>query len=287
LRRDDENGTYEVDLDDGDVHTLKRSEIRHELKRGSSVFARHGKDRWWRPGTISIVHDDDSFDVRFRDETVAKALSRKNVRGRVVTFRVESSVEIRMHSKDWKKAVITRVRDDGTYDVRFEASKHRFMSNEEEDEETNVERCRIRYVLFNEGDRVEARHGGRNRWYAGSVLKAHDDATYQIEFDDGDVEDDVPHHHVRYRVLVGASVHAKGGLRPDEWRSGRVAASHNNGLTETFDVRSSVYNSLSLSLSVFVYVSFFSFVSVISNKQTIYIFKKNRYNFETVIKHFV
>ena len=39
---------------------------------------------------------------------------------------------------------------------------------------------------FKEGDAVECRHGGGPRSYPGTVVKAHGDGTYDIDYDDGD-----------------------------------------------------------------------------------------------------
>ena len=44
---------------------------------------------------------------------------------------------------------------------------------------------------FAAGARVEARYGGEEEWYAGRIRAARDDGTYDVEYDDGDLEERV------------------------------------------------------------------------------------------------
>jgi hypothetical protein len=43
-------------------------------------------------------------------------------------------------------------------------------------------------LLFSVADHVEARFGGGEEWYPGMVFAARADGTYQVNYDDGDVE---------------------------------------------------------------------------------------------------
>ena len=43
---------------------------------------------------------------------------------------------------------------------------------------------------FAVGSQIEARYGGKSKWYRGKVAAAHEDGTYDIQYDDGDSEDD-------------------------------------------------------------------------------------------------
>ena len=49
------------------------------------------------------------------------------------------------------------------------------------------------------GVQVEARFGGEEDWYPGSVKAVNADGTYQIAYDDGDEEDSVAPEYVRLR----------------------------------------------------------------------------------------
>ena len=46
---------------------------------------------------------------------------------------------------------------------------------------------------------VEARFGGEEDWYPGTVKAVNADGTYQIAYDDGDEEDSVAPEYVRLR----------------------------------------------------------------------------------------
>eukprot|EP00940_MAST-03C_sp_MAST-3C-sp2_P002666 g2666.t1 len=242
-----DDATYKIVYDSGDAEDeVPHRFVRYALVVGSAVRAKSVNSGWWKSGRITEVHgrnDAATFDVRFRSGETARGLTRENVRGFTRTFPVQSVVEVLpAHTRDvvdvWSRGKIVRVRDDGTYDVEYEDGRA-IANNGGDTVEMGVEGRRIRFVLYSEGDRVEARFGGRKRWFAGTILAAYDDdATYRVKYDDGDVEDDVPHNFVRFKMLVGSTVRAKGGTRPFEWRSGRVSASHDESTSasKTFDI---------------------------------------------------
>ena len=39
---------------------------------------------------------------------------------------------------------------------------------------------------FEVGQKVEARYGGKHKWYGGSIVKDNGDGTYAVRYDDGD-----------------------------------------------------------------------------------------------------
>jgi hypothetical protein len=63
---------------------------------------------------------------------------------------------------------------------------------------------------FGEGQRVEARFGGKSRFYKGKVTKVNDDGTYVIQYDDGDKELKVKPSLIKKEVETtsGLDVHA-------------------------------------------------------------------------------
>ena len=60
---------------------------------------------------------------------------------------------------------------------------------------------------FVEGQRVEARFGGKNKFYAGNIVKDNGDGTYAIKYADGDVETSVKF----IRALESEAVSASAG----------------------------------------------------------------------------
>jgi hypothetical protein len=61
---------------------------------------------------------------------------------------------------------------------------------------------------FAAGDAVEARFGGKKKWYAGKILKVLGGARYEVEYDDGDVEKGVDEEMIR--ALAAAPAPAAG-----------------------------------------------------------------------------
>ena len=44
---------------------------------------------------------------------------------------------------------------------------------------------------FEEGDKIEARFGGRDKWFKGKISYKNRDGSYEIRYDDGDSERNV------------------------------------------------------------------------------------------------
>jgi len=79
-------------------------------------------------------------------------------------------------------ATVAAARDDDTYELRYDDG----------DSEKAVWAEHICAPAaageFAEGTRVEARFGGRDKWFAGVVTAANFDGTYAVRYDDGDAE---------------------------------------------------------------------------------------------------
>ena len=73
---------------------------------------------------------------------------------------------------------------------------------------------------FAAGDAVEARFGGKKKWYAGKILKVLDGARYEVEYDDGDVEKGVDEEMIR-ALAAPRRRRPRGRLR--RRREGRVS----------------------------------------------------------------
>ena len=82
-------------------------------------------------------------------------------------------------------ATIGKANDDGTYEVMYDDG----------DVETAVAREMIctyaRAGEFSAGEKIEARFGGKNKFYGGRIVKDNGDGTYEVHYDDGDVEKEV------------------------------------------------------------------------------------------------
>eukprot|EP00939_MAST-03C_sp_MAST-3C-sp1_P004810 g4810.t1 len=113
-------------------------------------------------------------------------------------FREGQKIEARFGGRDkWFKGKITRARSDGTYDVLYEDGdterrvkarliratdrrKKRASSVNTTDDESSA--------AFREGQHIEARFGGRDKWFKGKITRARSDGTYDVLYEDGDTE---------------------------------------------------------------------------------------------------
>ena len=109
-------------------------------------------------------------------------------------------VEARFGGRDkWYKGKITYARSDGTFDILYEDGdterrvKKRLIrplkgsSSSRRSRSRSTSRDRDDGKL-KEGMKVEARFGGRDKWYKGKITYARSDGTFDILYEDGDTE---------------------------------------------------------------------------------------------------
>ena len=127
-------------------------------------------------------------------QVVVVEKSKKRRRG----DRVEAKV------KGWTKyygGEITRVNDDGTYDIKFDdGERKRGVKDSEikgnkgddkdesdnDDDRRSSRSSRSKSKKRRRGDRVEAKVKGWTKYYGGEITRVNDDGTYDIKFDDGE-----------------------------------------------------------------------------------------------------
>ena len=106
--------------------------------------------------------------------------------------------------KGWTKyygGEITRVNDDGTYDIKFDdgerkrgvkdseikGNKGDDKDDSDDDDDRRSSRGSSRKTKKRRrGDRVEAKVKGWTKYYGGEITRVNDDGTYDIKFDDGE-----------------------------------------------------------------------------------------------------
>ncbi|GMI07481.1 hypothetical protein TrLO_g8222, partial [Triparma laevis f. longispina] len=155
IYRDNRDGTYDINYDDGEKEKgVKASLIKalsagsprsprsqvadEELQRGDVVEARYRGGAKFYPGKIARVNNEDSFDIDYDDGEKEKSVKRR---------------------------LITKVKGGG-------GLKH----SPRED------------AKFNRGDKVEARYRGGSKHYPGKISRDNRDGTYDIDYDDGEKE---------------------------------------------------------------------------------------------------
>lgn len=194
-----------------------------------------GKGKWFK-GKVRFVHRDGSFDIRYDDGDTEDSVKAANIRRRETPsssgpksaqsdldslapepaeYNVGQEVEARFGGRSrWLAGTIMRKNRDGTYHVRYSDGK----------DERYVEKDMIRSVAkkrhpkspgrrvisgvddseaeelspsYRAGDEVEANFKGKGKWFKGSIRLVNRDGTYDIRYDDGDIERGVEPKNIR------------------------------------------------------------------------------------------
>lgn len=191
---------------------------------GAKVEANFGGKGKWYPGRVEAVNEAlGTVDVLFDDGDRERGVTLRNVRSpasaaaerqqlTLPQFEAGDAVEGRFGGKDkWYPGEVLRVNNDGTVDILYSDG----------DKETSVAPHFVRSISspgrapasaesgspkvnpddgasraggpneFNVNDAVEARYGGKDSWYRGRVEKVNSDGTFDIQYEDGDAEQNV------------------------------------------------------------------------------------------------
>lgn len=196
------------------------------LERGDKVEVRYGGKSKWYKGKIARVNSNGTFDISYDDgdsergvrrhliRPLGGGLKHKPARDRDDTGDEGSDLqrgdkcEARYGGKSkWYPGKISRVNSDGTFDITYDdgdserrvraslvravggngGGHSRSTSRNREAEDEDLQR----------GDKVEARYGGKSKWYAGKISRVNANGTYDIAYDDGDSERAVRRNMVR------------------------------------------------------------------------------------------
>lgn len=197
--------------------------VGRNLRVGNKVQVRVPGSTRWEKATIVSENRDGTIDVRLLDGTEEKRLSPSFVRaldeddsidggsggsrGRSrtsgETYRVGEDVEARYRgSSKWYRGVVRRVNEDGTYDVRYADGDQetavvtslmrpapsncaRDTGGSVSDTDSVLANKRVKYHV---GDKIEAKFGGRSRWYGATIQRKNRDGTFHLLYEDGDEE---------------------------------------------------------------------------------------------------
>ena len=187
------------------------------LREGTKVEARYkGRSRYY-PGRVSRVHRDGSCDIdyddgekeRMVDQSLVKSLEarsrsptksdRSDILGRTDTvgnsdIAEGSKVEARFRGRSrYYPGKVLNVHRDGSFDIRYDDGESERMVDPSlvkllgSRDLSNPRRGSWSGQL-RQGQRVEARYKGRNRFYPGVISRIHGDGTYDVDYDDGEQE---------------------------------------------------------------------------------------------------
>ncbi|EGB02035.1 hypothetical protein AURANDRAFT_69257, partial [Aureococcus anophagefferens] len=229
IRRDRGDDTYDIDYDDGETETrVKASYIRSKdgggarspsrgssssdkLREGDKVEARYrGREKYY-PGRIERDRGDGTYDVYYDDGEKETRVEERLIRkkdgggGGGGKLREGDKVEARYRGREkYYPGKITRDRGDGTFDIAYDDGER----------ETRVEERLIRSKdgggssggdKLREGEKVEARYRGREKYYPGRIERDRGDGTYDIYYDDGEKETRVEERLIRKKDAGGGS----------------------------------------------------------------------------------
>ena len=214
------DGKYTVEYDDGDMEKGVDKEMIRALvaapapaedaapaakaggafKIGAKCEARYkGKKRYY-PGRVSADNDDGSYAIKYDDDeeesNVAEELIRlvedeEPAKGK---HAVGTKVEARYKGKKSFYPGVVSAYEQGAYDINYDDGEQESGVAEElirVVEEAAAPAPAAASSKYAVGAKVEARFGGKRKFYAGVVTKANGDETYSVTYEDGDVEDGV------------------------------------------------------------------------------------------------
>ncbi|GMI52396.1 hypothetical protein ScalyP_jg10900, partial [Parmales sp. scaly parma] len=224
--RDNRDGTYDVDYDDGEkekdvkgnlIQSLEKKKKSNNsdseadgdiLQRGDKVEARYkGKSKYYK-GKIARDNRDGTYDVDYDDgekeKDVKKSLINKisggggmkrsprkdndkdkdsETEAEAESFSRGDKVEARYKGKSkYYEGKIARDNRDGTYDIDYNDGE------KEKDVKANLIKSKPSSQSLSRGDKVEARYRGGQKYYKGVVAKENRDGTFDVNYDDGEKE---------------------------------------------------------------------------------------------------
>jgi len=155
---------------------------------GNKVEACFGGRSAWYPGEVTAINEGGtSYAVNYDDGDVERAVKREHLRHRLGS---EGS------SRGGQGAIV----NDGpatssstlARTLPAPSAAGAFDSSSDRTPTAKTEATTTIAALFTVGQKVEARFGGKAKWYGAVVKEAHDDGTYTLHYDDGDKESSVP-----------------------------------------------------------------------------------------------
>jgi len=168
INRDNRDGTYDIDYDDGE----KERDVKADLIR---------------------LKERDSDRDRDRDRERERDRGRDRDRDSGGRLREGMKVEARYRGKArYYAGKIRADRGDGTYDIDYDDGER----------ETRVKAEYIKAhgaSTFEEGQKIEAQYRGKTRYYPGRIRNDNRDGTYDIDYDDGEKETDVQEKYIKAR----------------------------------------------------------------------------------------
>jgi hypothetical protein len=195
--KDHGDGSYDIEYEQRHEKSLTLESISipaepGQFVKGQAIEARFGgKDKFYK-GVIMNDNMDGTYEVRYEDgdnEPAVKyirELPSASSSPPQVSLSVGQEVQARFGGKaEHYSGKIVRENGDGTFEIRYDDG----------DTEKKVPLDLISAAAvagqFAVGEKIEARFGGKDKYYSGVIVSDNLDGTYQVRYADGDSEQDV------------------------------------------------------------------------------------------------
>jgi hypothetical protein len=143
----------------------RRKEVkRARFQRGEEVQAIPLGQRDYQTGVIAKVRENDFYDIEFDDG------------------RYEKYVEEKCLNE------IIRRRPSSSKDKEEDRGHHRHSASSSSDDDDGGEKKKEEEVEYHVGDKIEARFQKKNRYFSGVIRKCRSDGSYDIDYDDSEIE---------------------------------------------------------------------------------------------------
>merc|ERR1712054_139739 len=197
------------------------------------VEARFGGRKKWYKATVMRENRDGTYDLKYDDGDRERSVKRDLIRkldnddekkkkkkdkksSKEKSLEVETEVEARYRGGNkWLKGKIVKCNSNDTFQVLYDnGKKEKFVKREyirrldDEDDSDNSDSDSSDSDSEDEddtisvGDHVEARFGGRKKWYKATVMRENRDGTYDLKYDNGKKEKKVKSNLIR---AIGAN----------------------------------------------------------------------------------
>ena len=223
-----------------------------ELQRGDKVEGRFGGREKWYPAKITYCNANGTFDLLYEDGDVERGVKKDLVRavgdaGRSRSRDRSSSESSTSTSSSRDSSSSSSISNSSSHSDsnsssgsqssrshrkrRSKRRKHRSRSSSGSDEDSTDK--------FERGDKVEGRFAGKDKWYKAKITACNSNGTFDLLYEDGDVERGVKPEFVRHvggrsrpNLSVGDKVEANYAGK-GKWYKGKITDKHSNG---TFDI---------------------------------------------------
>lgn len=172
-----------------------------------------GLGRKWYNGTIKTVNNDGTYDIdccdgdvdcNLKEEFIREPSTADNDSENKNMYLVGDIIETKFEDGYvWYPAKIIHINIDGTYSVKHNDgnSYYKVHTNCIRYPTTDISE-NIKTELFEIRDKVEVRYKGRSKWYPAIIKNIRTNGNYDIDYDDGEYENNVKSEFIRRKEIT-------------------------------------------------------------------------------------